>query len=101
HRGATAISERLLTDVGLNAARWGDVLDQLATLVPGPEAALTALEHAEPHIVDATDRDRLRQRLRHFLHLHRRHRAADWAQPAEVLDRLHTVYERLTPADPL
>ena len=101
HRGATAISERLLTDVGLNAARWGDVLDQLATLVPGPEAALTALEHAEPHIVDATDRDRLRQRLRHFLHLHRRHRAADWALPAEVLDRLHTVYERLMPADPL
>lgn len=104
HRGATAIIERLLTDVGLSATRWNDLLHGVAELGPDSETALRVvsdLERSEPQITDATDRDLLRQHLRRLLHHHRQFREADWALPAEVLDRLHAVYERLTPADPL
>jgi transcriptional regulator with XRE-family HTH domain len=99
--GAAAISERLLADVGTSVARWSDLLKCLAALVPDAEAALLALEQSEPRIVDATDRALLWKRLRHLLHHHRQYREADWALPGEALDRLQTVYQRLTPADPL
>ncbi|MDZ4347993.1 MAG: helix-turn-helix transcriptional regulator [Xanthomonadaceae bacterium] len=101
HRGAAAISKRLLADVGTSAARWSELLECLSALVPDAEAALLALEQSEPRIVDATDRALLWKRLRHLLHHHRQYREAAWALPTEVLDRLQTVYERLAPADPL
>jgi hypothetical protein len=45
-RGAAAISERLLVDVGLSPARWSLLLDRLGDLAPEPAAALACLSHS-------------------------------------------------------
>lgn len=100
-RGAAAITDRLLADVGVNTARWASLLDQFANLAPNPEAGLAALEAAERKIMDQTDREKLWSCLRHVLHHHRQVPDADWAMPGSVLDRLEVIYERFTPPDPL
>lgn len=100
-RGAAAISERLLTDVGTDPARWSQLLEHLADLVPDDQAALGALERAEPQITDQADRATLWKRLRTLLNHHRQYPDAQWSMSAQVLDRLEVVYGRLAPADPL
>jgi len=66
-----AVSERLLTDVGLNILRWLTLLDRLGDPVPDREAAIARLEGAESQIKDKTDRESLRTGLRRLLHHHR------------------------------
>jgi transcriptional regulator with XRE-family HTH domain len=100
-RGAAAISERLLVDVGLSPARWSLLLDRLGDLAPDPAAALAALEAAEPRITDVDDRATFWDKLRRVLHHHRQFPDADWSLPAAVLDRLEAIYDRFAPTDPL
>lgn len=100
-RGAAAISERLLADVGTNADRWSKLLDRFSDLAPAPGAGLAALEHAESKITDTADRAALWASLRRVLHHHRQFPDAEWSMPSEVLDRLEAVYERLAPQDPV
>ncbi len=100
-RGAAAISERLLADVGLSPARWSLLLDRLGNLAPGPEPALAALEAAEPRITRKADRAIFWDKLRGVLHHHRQFPDAEWSLPDAVLDRLEALYDRFAPADPL
>jgi hypothetical protein len=100
-RGAAAITERLLQDVGANAARWSNLLDQFAALAPDQEAGLTTLEAAEPKIADKADRALLWTSLRRVLYHHREFPDAEWSMHGEVLDRLEVIYERFAPVDPL
>jgi hypothetical protein len=100
-RGAAAISERLLADVGLSSARWSHLLDRFGDLAPDPERALVALEAAEPRITDKADRASLWDKLRGLLHHHRQFPDAEWSLPDAVLDRLESVYDRFAPTDPL
>lgn len=100
-RGAAAISERLLADVGVNSARWSSLLDRLSDLTPDPEAALTALEEAVPKITHEADRALLWTKLRGVLHDHRPYPTAECANTTEVLGRLAALYERLEPPEPL
>ena len=102
-RGAVAISERLLTDVGLNVSRWLALIGRLSDLAPegAAETALAALETAEPQIKDEADRARLWVDLRGRLHHHRQFPDAQWSMPAGQLDRLERVYGRFAPTDPL
>ncbi|WP_208758143.1 helix-turn-helix domain-containing protein [Bradyrhizobium zhanjiangense] len=100
-RGAAAITERLLADVGLDAARWSALLDRFADLTPDAEGGLATLEAAEPKITEKVDRTMLWTSLRRVLHHHRQFPDAEWSMPAEVLDRLEAIYERFAPADPL
>ena len=100
-RGAAAISERLLADVGLSAARWSHLLDRFGDLAPDPERALVALEAAEPRITDKADRASLWDKLRGVLHHHRQFPDAEWSLPDAVLDRLDSVYDRFAPTDTL
>jgi len=100
-RGAAAITERLLADVGVDATRWPHLLDRFADLVPDPEAGLAALEAAERTITDKAARSVLWTSLRGALHHHRQLPDAEWAMPAEVLDRLEAIYQRFAPSDPL
>jgi transcriptional regulator with XRE-family HTH domain len=100
-RGATMISERLVADVGRDPVRWSALLDRLGDLAPDPKAALDALDAAEPTLTDSADRAMLRDKLRRVLHHHREFDDAEWALPADVLDRLDAVYERLAPSDPI
>ena len=100
-RGAAAITERLLKDVGLSSIKWSDLLDRLGDLAPGPDLALAALEAAEPRITDKTDRAAFWEKLRNVLHRHRQFPNAGWLLKADVLDRLEAVYDRFAPADVL
>lgn len=100
-RGATAISERLLADVGLSPARWSLLLDRLKDLAPDPEAALSSLEEAEQRIADKADRVIFWTTLRGVLHHHRQVPDAEWALMTPVLDRLEALYDRFAPADRL
>ena len=100
-RGATAITERLLEDVGVNPTRWVLLIGRLANLAPSPEAALATLEEAERKMTDKTARMQLWKSLRQLLHHHRQFPDAQWAMAAQVLDRLEVIYDRLAPSDPL
>jgi hypothetical protein len=96
-RGAAKISERLITDVGLDSQRWSALLDRLGNLSPSLEPALAALEVAEPKVTEASDRASLWEHLRRVLHHHRRFPDSDWSFPEDVLQRLEAVYERFAP----
>jgi hypothetical protein len=100
-RGAAAITERLIADVGLAPSRWSDLLERFEDLVPKPEAGLAALEEAERGITSVTVRAQIWDKLRRVLHHHRQFPDAGWALPASVLERLEELYERFAPAEPL
>ncbi|WP_372095083.1 multiprotein-bridging factor 1 family protein [Tistrella mobilis] len=99
--GAKNISQKLTRDVGSDPERWASLLDRLADLKPDTEAALEALDAAEPEILDAAGRAMLWQKLRRVLHHHYSHPDADWTLSKEVLQRLNAVYERFAPEDPI
>lgn len=100
-RGALAVSERLLADAGASAARWVQLLDRIGDLVPGPEAALDALQAVEGRIADEQDRGVVWDKLRDVLHRHRRFQANKWSLATPVLDRLEAIYDRFKPDHPL
>ncbi len=100
-RGAAAISERLLADAGVSAAKWVDLLDRLSDFAPDAEPALAALEATEDQIHDIADRAVFRDKLRRVLHHHRQFSDAEWSLPEDVLGRLDAVYNRFEPIDRL
>lgn len=100
-RGATAISQRLLDDVGVDTKRWSDVLDRLNHLATPPESALEKLDAAEPHIAGKEARALLQGNIRRVLHRHRSFPQAKWALPEETLHHLDALHERFAPQDAL
>ncbi len=100
-RGAAALSERLLEDVGLDAQRWVALLDRITDIAPGPEAVLDCLDAVEPRMTDKAVRDVLWDKLRRVLHHNREFADAEWSLPDPILSRLDGLYERFAPADPL
>jgi transcriptional regulator with XRE-family HTH domain len=100
-RGAAAITDRLIADVGLSPARWSELLDRFSDLAPDSAAGLAALEAAEPRITNKTDRVVFWDNIRRVLHHHRQFPSAEWSLPVTVLDRLEAVYDRFAPSDSL
>lgn len=100
-RGAAAVTRRLIEDAGTDVSRWCELLGRLAYLAPDAENGLAELERAEPRFTDKGDRARLRARLRRLLHRHRQYPDAKWAMSNTMLDRLDTIYHRLSPSDEL
>ncbi len=99
--GATQISALLVDAVGLRVDRWVQLLDRISDLWPDPAGLLNALDAAEPCIIDGAERLALWNHLREVLHRHRRSHRAEWALLESFLARLDSVYDRLTPTDPL
>lgn len=100
-RGAAAIIERLISDVGLDPQRWSELLDRFGDLSPSLDPALAALEAAEAQITDTATRAVLWEKLRRVLHHHRRFPDAGWSLSEDVLAKLETVYEAFAPEDAL
>ncbi len=98
-RGAAAITNRLLEDVGARPDRWVQILDRFPDLAPDRTAGFAALQRAEGDITNADGRAQIWRRLRHVLHQHRRFSDAEWSMPSEDLDQLEVMYERFAPAD--
>ncbi|MDR5815078.1 helix-turn-helix domain-containing protein [Caballeronia sp. LZ033] len=100
-RGAVAISERLIHDVGVDPQRWTQLLDRFGDLAPDQESALVMLEAAERAMSDEADRAVLWESLRRVIHHHRIAPDQQWSMPTEVLARLDIIYERFAPLDPM
>lgn len=99
-RGTAAVSGRMVADVGTDVARWVSLLDRLAGMAPGPEAALEALEAVELRTMRKEDRAVFWEKLREVLHRNRQFPDAEWCLPDAALDRIEIIYDRFAPADP-
>jgi hypothetical protein len=93
-----AVVARLLDDVGANGQRWSDLMGLLGDL-PW-DRVVAALENTSPEAFSSEDRMLVWDALRSAISKHRSFADADWALPADVVDRMERVYERLTPRDP-
>ena len=100
--GANAILDRILADVGADAARWSDVIDLLPQFDPTRRKEMVeGLTSAAQKMNDTGERELIRKRVRHTLHLHRQIADADWAIPAEELEGLQKAYDLLEPSQPI
>jgi hypothetical protein len=100
-KGAKAIVERLLADVGSDARRWITLLDRWSNLGTERAAAMAQLKRTVKEITEEDSRAALRSRLRGVLHHNRSFRDSDWALPKAELSELESVYDALAPADPV
>jgi transcriptional regulator with XRE-family HTH domain len=100
-KGAKAIVERLLTDVGSDAERWITLLDRWSNLGTERAAAMAQLKRTVKEITDVDSRGALRSKLRSVLHHNRSFRDSDWALSKAELSDLEFVYDSLAPIDPV
>lgn len=98
------ISERLLELADNDAERWRFLLSSLNSLMPPfKERVLREAEEFGRHI-EGDNRLLFWTLLRKLLHHHNQFSAkeeVEWVYPREILDRLETLYGRLTPEDPI
>jgi transcriptional regulator with XRE-family HTH domain len=99
-KGARAIVERLLADVGSDAPRWITLLERWGNFGTERAAAMAQLKKTIKEITDEDSRAALRSRIRRVLHHNRSFRDSDWALPKSELAQLESVYDALAPADP-
>jgi hypothetical protein len=99
--GVREIVVRLLEDVALNASRWADLIGALGELpseeraeIVGCLAAIPPTNFAEP------DRRRVWDAVRDLMGKHREFPDANWALPADVVEELAGLADRLAPQDP-
>lgn len=91
---------RLLSDAGIDAGRWSQLLGRVGDLWPSfREKFLEKLEQLDEALFSIEERANLCEQLRRIIHQHRHCANADWAIDAEMLGRLQAVQGRLYPAD--
>ncbi|MBB4395075.1 helix-turn-helix transcriptional regulator [Bradyrhizobium sp. ERR14] len=100
-KGAEALLDRLLEDVGSDTDRWITLLDRWSDLGDRREKAAGQLELVAQGKLIRQDREQLRAKLRNVLHHHRSYSDADWALPAEDIALLQRIYDTLAPLDPI
>ncbi|MDF0579227.1 helix-turn-helix domain-containing protein [Bradyrhizobium yuanmingense] len=100
-KGAEAVLDRLLEDVGSNAARLVTLLDRWSDLGDRRQKAAGKLKQAAQGILTREDRELLRAKLRGVLHHQRSFRDADWGLPDEDIAELQAIYDTLAPLDPI
>jgi hypothetical protein len=97
-----AVVERLLSDVGANAARWCDLIGRTGDLWPHlREKLLETFEALEPDLLTSEERVVVGDAVRSVVIRHREFPDVDWAMPEEHLARLETIGQRLAPPDPV
>lgn len=96
------ISERVLSLVGTNASRWGELLQKIDVLPPiQREKALEALVKLNWQEFPETARAEIRSQLGDQIGSHRKFVDAEWAMPPEVVDKLQETYDILQPSGAL
>jgi transcriptional regulator with XRE-family HTH domain len=100
-KGARAIVERLLADVGSDAPRWITLLDLWSNLGTERTAAMAQLKRTIKQITDEDSRAALRSKIRNVLHHNRSFGDSDWALSKAELSELESVYDALAPVDPV
>jgi uncharacterized membrane-anchored protein YhcB (DUF1043 family) len=100
-KGAEALLDRLLEDVGSNAPRWVTMLDRWSDLGDRRQKAAKQLEQVAQGNLSKGDRELLRTKLRGVLHHQRSFPNADWGLPKEDIADLQVIYDALAPLDPI
>lgn len=101
-RGAQAVIDRLIEDVGQDADRWSRMIELIEQVVPVQRRAIVArLRQAIADMGEEDDRARTRAALRQLLFRHRQYPDADWSLDESTLSDIETVYEALEPKDPV
>jgi len=101
-RVITDIVLRLLEDVGVDGARWGDLIRLLDDL-PKPEFDVVTdrLLRINPDSFNEPDRSLIWEALRHLLSKHLQLPDAKWTLPTAAIERLRQCYERFEPENPI
>ncbi|CCD86689.1 conserved protein of unknown function [Bradyrhizobium sp. ORS 285] len=100
-KGAEAVLDRLLEDVGSNGARWATLLGRWSDLGDRRQKAAEQLKRVAQGNLTKEDRELLRAKLRGVLHHQRSFKDADWALPEEDVAELQGIYDALAPLDPI
>ena len=100
--GAIALSERLVQDAQLDPQRWAELVGHIPNLTPEwRKNTLTALSNASLSMPDDPTRIPVWAALRQLLNHHRSFPEAQWALPADELDKVEEVYRQFEPRDPV
>ncbi len=99
---ATEVARRLLSDVGTNGCRWGDLIARVDRLPRAEfEAAAARLNEADLATFSSADRRIVWDSLRAVISRHTAYPDAPWAMKGEQIEPLRRAYARFEPADPL
>lgn len=97
-RGVHEVVRRMLDDVGHDAARWRDLLDDIARLPKSDEKALLdVLTNLNVAALPVDTRAAIWHALREVISLHRGHPDAKWSMAPERVDRLAELHTRFSP----
>jgi transcriptional regulator with XRE-family HTH domain len=100
-RGADAVLDRLLDDVGSDAARWVTLLDRWSDMGGRRSKATEQLKMVAQGNLINEDQELLRGKLRGMLNHQRKFKDADWGLPDEDIAELQAIYDALAPLDPI
>jgi hypothetical protein len=102
---AAAIAEvvrRMLVDARTEGSRWGALIDVLPVLPPNEHALVAErLRQLDAHALSPADNALIWEHLRRLIADHRAFGDADWAMPAEAVERLDGLRSRFEPTDPV
>lgn len=101
-KGGEEVAQRLLSDVGIRADRWPDLIAAFPNLLPEHRTtALDRLASAAAVINDDDARAAISGALRRLLSRHRELAEAEWAIPEAELVPAVVLYPALQPHDPI
>ncbi len=95
-----ALVSKLIEDVGLSGNRWNDLLNASTQVsIEQHDAIVSHLEELGPNSFVVADRMMIWETLRKIISHHRSYPTAQWALPAEPINKLETIYKKFSPPD--
>lgn len=99
-RATDEVTRRLLEEAGMRGSRWASLIESLEILTRDSfEAVLEGLRRLKLAALQRSDQLTIWSALRHAISRHRNFADAEWALPAEFVDRLEPLYRRFAPQD--
>jgi len=95
--GSTEIVNRLIIDAGTDGDRWAGLAGHIDTLPNDRDRILTALETLDPASLSEPGTNAVWKVLVDLSNNHRRFPDADWAMPADAIDRVEHTAARFAP----
>ena len=94
------IVNRMLEDVGYDGKRWKSLIESIGHLrKEDADNVILHVEQLDRKLLELQDQVAIWAALRSLVAKHTQFSKAKWALPSEVVDRLHQIYESLTPED--